>query len=130
MNLKDAREYYYALSGKASDAARQLAFAGIAVIWVFKADAGPGKLGVPQGLHWAGLCLVVSLALDLLQYAIGSAVWASFHRLQEQKDAIAADTEFEAPRWLNWPALAFFWGKIGAVGIAYILILMHVARLL
>lgn len=35
MTLSDYLASYYELSGKASDVSRQLAFAGIAVIWVF-----------------------------------------------------------------------------------------------
>jgi hypothetical protein len=130
MKLEDARENYYTLTGKASDVARQLAFAGIAVIWVFKVDAGPDNLGVPPSLHGAGLWLVVALSLDLLHYAIGSAISGSFHRLQERKDTVSAETEFEAPPWVNWPMIVCFWSKIASVGIAYTLILRHVARLL
>lgn len=130
MKLKDARENYYTLSGKASDVARQLAFAGIAIIWVFKVDAGPGKLGVPESLYGAGLTLIVSLALDLLHYGIASALWGVFHRLQETKDDLTEETEIVAPHWINWPAIGLFWTKIAVMMVAYVLILRYLAGLL
>jgi hypothetical protein len=36
--VEDYRKTSYEFSGKASDASRQLAFAAIAVIWLFKTD--------------------------------------------------------------------------------------------
>ena len=36
MKLRNYRQTYYDYSGKASDIARQLSFAGIAIIWIFK----------------------------------------------------------------------------------------------
>ena len=38
MKLSDYRETYYEFSGKASDVTRQLAFAGIAIVWIFKIE--------------------------------------------------------------------------------------------
>jgi len=38
MNLQDYRDDFYTYSGKASDISRQLAFAGIAIIWIFKKE--------------------------------------------------------------------------------------------
>jgi hypothetical protein len=36
MKLQDYRNDFYLFSGKASDISRQLAFAAIAIIWIFK----------------------------------------------------------------------------------------------
>ncbi len=41
MKLSDYRETYYEFSGKLSDVSRQLSFAGIALIWLFKLDSTP-----------------------------------------------------------------------------------------
>lgn len=38
MKLQDVRSTYYELSGKTSDLVRQLGFAGIALIWLFRTD--------------------------------------------------------------------------------------------
>lgn len=42
MKLKKIQEQYYLQTTRASDVARQLAFAGIAAIWVFKTDSSTG----------------------------------------------------------------------------------------
>lgn len=62
MKLKDALENYYFHSGKTSDLVRQLALAGIAVIWLFKYEVTgvpkvPAQLLLPLGLIVCGLAL-------------------------------------------------------------------------
>jgi hypothetical protein len=37
MKLQKARDTYYEYSGKLSDITRQLSFAGIAIVWIFRA---------------------------------------------------------------------------------------------
>ena len=128
MKLAGIRENYYFHSGKASDVARQLAFAGIAVVWIFKdGDAAhpiiPGRLILPL------LCFGIVLGLDLLQYAVSAAIWGIFAWLKERwikAHSATRDEEFEAPECLNWPALAFFWGKIAfaVIGHACLVILL------
>jgi hypothetical protein len=66
--LKD----FYELSGKASDISRQLAFAAIAVVWLFKTDTPTGQITIPPDLIWPGILIVAALAADLLQYVAGS----------------------------------------------------------
>lgn len=56
MQLKDTRESYQFFSGKASEIVRQLGFAGIAVIWVFKVTVGDRQIVPPEllpaGISW------------------------------------------------------------------------------
>jgi hypothetical protein len=126
MKREDARAAYYEFSGKLSDIARQLSFAGIALIWLFHVDAG-GKPQV-EGRLWQGIVfIVVALSSDFLQYSYQTAAWGIFNRVQERRGHSPA-TEFHAPIWLNWPALAFFWVKILAVGLAYAWILRSLAK--
>lgn len=121
MKLKDALENYYHNTGKTSEIVRQLGFAGIAIVWVFKADVA-GRLTVPQDLIPAALLLVAGLTLDLLQYVAGSLIWGIYHRTKES-DGTTQETEFLAPRQVNWPALFFFWSKTVVMVTAYGLIL-------
>jgi hypothetical protein len=74
VKLEDYRETYYTLSGKARELCRQLSFAGIAVIWVFKAEKG-GPLAVPAELFLPGFLFGAALALDLAQAFLGSLIW-------------------------------------------------------
>lgn len=122
--LVEYRDDYYALSGKASDVVRSLGFAGIAVIWIFKSAQPEGKYILPLDLYWAGLLIVASLALDLLQYALGALIWGAFWRLNE-KSGVLDDEKLDAPSYFNWPALICFWGKLLTMIIAYALVLVY-----
>lgn len=119
MKLGDALENYNYYSGKLSDIVRQLAFAGIAVVWVFKAD----KLNtIPPELIRPTLLIVVALALDLMQYFYASIAWSCFHRYMENRarnTMAAADEEFLAPRAINWASIAFFYLKTICLGAGY-----------
>jgi hypothetical protein len=121
MKLEDYRETYYTLSAKASEVTRQLCFAGIAFIWVFKPEKG-GPLSLPTELIWPGIFFAVALALDLAQATWGAAIWGAFARYHEARGR-ADDAELDAPRWFNWPTLAFFWGKLLSLLIGYALVL-------
>lgn len=120
MKLNEYRETYYEFSGKASDTARGLAFAGIAVVWVFRVD-GSGDVAtmLPADLLRALGMLVAALALDLMQYVVAAAIWGSFSRLKETQLGKEYEGELSAPRYLNWPGLACFWGKLAALVSAY-----------
>lgn len=126
MNLASVREFYYFNSGKASDIVRQLALAGIALIWIFKTDiAGQPKL--PAELIWPAILIVAGLAMDLLQYVVASAIWGTFGRRKEMS-GVGADDEFEAPRELNWPGLFFYGAKVLIIGFAYWLLVLYLVH--
>lgn len=126
MLLSKYRETYYFYSGKASDIARQLAFAGIALVWIFKKEIDsipkiPEQLIIPSAL------LALTLTFDLLQYIYGSAIWGGFQRYHEKrKTGEEKDPDLTAPPWINWPTLAFFWAKLAFVLAAYFLIIKYI----
>ncbi len=126
MKLKDARENYYFHSGKTSDLVRQLALAGIAVVWLFKYEV-LGVPKIPAQLLTPLVLIVFGLGLDLLQYASATFIWGTFQRKKERA-GVAEDVEFTAPPQLNWPALTFFWLKVASIAAAYYLLLQHLAR--
>jgi hypothetical protein len=115
-----------ALSGKASDIVRQLGFAGIALVWIFKTDQA-GRFLVPSDLFLPATLIVVGLSLDLLQYILGTAAWGIYNSVKERSGTIQTD-EFLAPRWINWPALVCFWGKIIVMGVAYVFLIRFLAH--
>ncbi|SSM86529.1 Uncharacterised protein [Acinetobacter baumannii] len=122
MKLSVARENYYCHSAAASAAARQLAFAGIAAVWVFNQPQDQPGIALPQVLTWAMILLCFSLACDLLQYASSSAIWGYFHRIKEKELAarsITADANVAASRWFNWPGIVFYWSKLALIISAY-----------
>ncbi|KJG18388.1 hypothetical protein [Photobacterium angustum] len=109
MNLKDCRENYYALSGSLSSVTRQLAFAGIAVCWVFSVKSKTGYL-LDKQLVLSILFFCLGLLLDLLQYFYSSAAWGFYSRYKEKR-VPNDDHDFLAPRWINWPTLLLYWTK-------------------
>lgn len=125
MNLKFAQDRYSYYSGKLSDIVRQLGFAGIALVWLFRSEVA-GQWYVSAPLVLVATVLVAALALDFLQYVSGALAWGIFHR-QKEKAKTKHDEEFEAPRWINWPAICFFWAKVSAIAIAYALMFRFLA---
>jgi hypothetical protein len=121
VDLNEARKAFYEFSGTASGLVRQLAFAGIAIVWVFKSPAPDGSALLPRGFLWPGVFLVVTLACDLLQYIAAAASWGIFARSQELA-GVDDDTEIDAPRWINWPQDFFYVAKVIAVMCAYVLL--------
>ncbi|MGY4618583.1 hypothetical protein ACVWZ4_003810 [Bradyrhizobium sp. USDA 4472] len=117
MKLQDYRETFYTFSGKASDMNRQLAFAGIAIIWLFKKEPMSG-LTVPRELVFPGLLIAASLAVDMLQYCVASVLWRSFYRGKE-KLKLAEDKEIFHNEWWERPIWIAFWLKIVLILTAY-----------
>ncbi|MCF8260470.1 MAG: hypothetical protein K9J12_06825 [Melioribacteraceae bacterium] len=121
MRLKDVRENYNYYSQKTSDIIRQLNFAGIAIIWIFK-TVGISNQSIPSELVLPAIFIIISLGLDLLQYISGSLVWGIYNRLKEFKK-VKEDENFLAPRYFNWGTIFFFWSKILMLIVAYYFLL-------
>ena len=119
MKLSDYKADFEEFSGKASDRARAAAFAGIAIIWVFKIDSKPvpqlpNELLIPTGL------LALCLALDLLQYITAAITWNLFHRHHEKKLANPMDDpELNHTPWLARPVTVLFILKLISVMAGY-----------
>jgi len=73
-SLQEVLDYYEYFSERASTILRQLGFAGLGIVWIFKVDRG-GNQFVPRPFVWPSLLLVVGLGLDLLHYLAGAAIW-------------------------------------------------------
>lgn len=123
MKLSDARENYYYQSGKLGEIGRQLAFAGIAVIWIFKTE---GFNNVPRELVLPALFFVAALAFDYFQYVYATIAWGLFHRVKEVQAAKTKDGEqddFKAPRSINWPSVTLLWLKVFLLAGGYMVLL-------
>jgi hypothetical protein len=115
MKLEGYRQTFYEYSSKASDIARHLAFAGIALIWLFKSDAG---MELPAELLWPGLLIVAALAADALHYLSASVIWRAFYRFHEIR-ATDEGAELTHSVWLERPITALFFVKVALVTCAY-----------
>jgi len=125
MRLKDALQNYYDYSGKASDIIRQLGLGAIAIIWIFR-TGNQDSLAIPAQLFLPLKLIVIGLAFDLLQYAVGAFLWSAFHRHKE-KSGIAEEQAFDAPKEINWPAIFFFYSKVALILGAYWLMLRYLS---
>ena len=128
MKLQGYRDDFYTFTGKASDISRQLAFAGIAIIWIFKKDQA-GALTVPRELVFPGLFIVLALAFDLLQYCVAAVTWRIFYRRKE-KLYVSENDELEHSIYLEWPIYFIFWAKIICVFAAYYFIFDYLIKVL
>ena len=117
MKLASAREAYEALSAKASEIARQLSLAGIALIWLFKSGTSTNAV-LDRGLLRAALFIFLAITLDFLQYLAGTAIWFMYFRYKEKR-GITEEDGFEAPEQLNWPTWSLFCLKSAMMLIAY-----------
>lgn len=74
MKISDFRKNNYDYSSqKASEVTRQLAFAGIALVWIFKLGGENPK--IPGELIAPTFCFALTLAFDLLHYVIATILW-------------------------------------------------------
>lgn len=126
MNLAYVRGNYEYHTGKVSELTRQLAFAGLAIIWLFKTGQD-GAFKLPPSLVAPLFLLVLTLSLDWLQYAVASVVWDRYQRVKESSGALDG-AEFEAPPRINWPANFFFFLKQLSLVAAYVLLLSYAFR--
>lgn len=124
MKLSAARDCYYTFSGNASSVSRQVAFAGIAVVWVFNQPQSDSPIYLPHSLSSVLLFLCFTLALDLLQYTVSTAIWGLYSRHKEKQlsHRFHEDPDIEPPHFINWPALVMFWLKIASLFCAYALL--------
>jgi hypothetical protein len=126
---KNYTEYF---SQKASDVTRQFAFAGIALVWIFKIGGDNPKL--PDELIVPTFWFAVTLALDLFHYAFATIFWSVFCRYHEKKGLKKKkpdpDPDVIAPRWINWPTNFFFYSKLSSIVIGYFIILQFIFKIL
>lgn len=124
MNLKEVRDAYYGYSGKASDVARQVSFAGIAIIWIFKSQEGT-RFAIPDDLIAPLVLFIAALTSDLLHYIFSSAIWGIYNKVLEKRHGVNFEGEIEAPSKINWPGLFFFSLKLILVFIGFVLLFKY-----
>lgn len=126
MKLSEYKEDYYAFTGKLSDINRQIAFAGIGLIWIFK-DNSDSKILINEELILPAMLIVIGLAFDMLQYIYQSLTWSIFYTYYKRKGK-SEDKKIKSPEYLNYPAWFFFIVKIVLIILAYILIFTFLSK--
>ncbi len=118
-------EAYHEASSKTSEIARQLAFAGIAVIWVLKVGTDSGGVPFSVKLIVPLYCFSVALAADLGQYIYKTAAWWALNQYhwRKHKDNIV---DVDVSSLVNFPTHILFWGKIVVVVYGYACLLFFI----
>ena len=124
MDLKECQNTYYGDTAKVSELIRYLGFSGIALVWLFRVKSND-VLIVPQELHAPSFLLVLGLVLDFCHALTRAITWGIFSWYKEQICKVKETDKFEAPTWINYPAIFFFITKIAAIVSAYVLLLRY-----
>lgn len=84
-------------AAKSNDLVRQLALAGIAVVWVFRETTAAGAVNMAAQIRWAAILFVLTLALDLAHYLYGTFKTSSrLDEIQKEERTAIGDGN-------NWP---------------------------
>lgn len=119
MKLSEIRKDYEDLSGSLSKYNRQLAFAGIGIIWLFRTTDANGSTSIAPEMLTPIFCLVISFAFDLLQY-LWQSLWWYLYYLYKREQGSNEDEEVNEPEWPNMIAWGMFTVKVCALMAAYI----------
>jgi hypothetical protein len=82
---------------KSNDLVRQLALAGIAMVWVFRETAKDGSIALSTQIRWAAILFVVALAIDLVHYLYGT------FSVNTQLDAVKTEEQKAITNGNAWP---------------------------
>jgi hypothetical protein len=126
-DLSEWRKSQEEFTKTCSEVTRRLAYAGIAVVWIFvKVAEGPAVF-LPPALMVALIFILGGLLFDYLQYAYSSAAWTIYNNYKERKmnpdHKMDAEVKYAAPACINYLNYACFWTKQLMIVIAYIIII-------
>jgi hypothetical protein len=120
--LSDYKVVYEEASSKVSDLTRQMALAGIAIIWIFRQPDTSEKI-ICKELLTPLIFFISTLSFDILQYIYKTIAWAIFFRIKEKKTKKQdPDPPMQARPIMNLPTWILFFLKVICLLIGYILI--------
>jgi len=123
--LSDYKATYEEASGKVSDLTRQMALAGIAIVWIFRQPDVQANI-ICKELIPPLLFFITSLTFDILQYIYKTVAWAIFFRTKEnQTKKKNPDPPMTANPIMNYPTWTLFALKVIFLIIGYIFIFIY-----
>ena len=109
-------------SAQVSNIVRQLIFAGIAIIWLFKTIGKGGKATLEIPLVWALFMFASAIFVELLHYLIESLALKIY--------SCSCMLDKRIPGWIADLAWIFWMIKILLTIVAYIVIARHIVPML
>jgi hypothetical protein len=82
---------------KSNDLVRQLALAGIAVVWIFRETTAAGAVNLSAQIRWAAILFVLCLALDLAHFLYGT------YRTSGRLNKIRREENAAISKGIPWP---------------------------
>ncbi len=132
MKRETVLKTYQDSTTKVSELARHLAFAGIAVIWIFNKTVG-SSFQIPNSLISPAILFIISLVLDICQYLYSGVAYYFLYRFGKitiEKNSDGEKVEkVNKPKWMNWPKWVLFGLKLVALFGGYILLLGYLKYL-
>ena len=123
--LSDYKLVYEEASLKVSDLTRQMALAGIAIIWIFRQSDKP-DLVICKQLLPPLILFVTTLSFDITQYVYKTIAWYVFYRKKEKKiKKKNPNPPTQAKPNINRPTWICFWIKVTTLIIGYIFIFIY-----
>jgi hypothetical protein len=128
MKFKRVLETIDFASGKASDGVRTLAFAGFALLWVFKRPTIDGSIGLDRTLLVPAAFLVLALIADVAQYLAIVSSYRGVTAPKRPEGATTFDAENEnvaIPRRLRTVPDWAFGLKVAFVATAHVMLIFY-----
>lgn len=126
--LEELKNDFYEFSRKTSENVRQLALAGVAIIWIFKIEVG-GKIAIPNQLIDSLKFFIYTLSTDFLHAFIPSIIYGVYQTYLKSKGKQDKEA-VHFPSYLTIPAWTFYILKIVFLLFAYIHILIYIKHYL
>lgn len=122
--LKSYREDFESITKNLSDIFRNLSFAGIGIIWIFKNNSLNNKI-IPESLYLPLVLLIVALAFDFTQYLWKGINYYIFYKRREylySKDRLPKEKveDAEIRNFVSIGTWIFFVLKIGFMIAAFV----------
>jgi hypothetical protein len=130
MTLDDLWADVRELTGKLSEVTRQAAYAGFAVIWIFKSNT-ESSYHLDRSLIMAGALLALALACDLAQYAVAVVVrWRHAREEERLRGVDYEGSDITLATNQNRVPYALFAAKVALVAVGYAILIVHLVRAL
>ena len=122
MKIKEIRDDYVRYSTDVSNLSRNLSFAGIGIIWIFKATEHSEAVSIPAALLFPLFLFIIALGLDIFQYILQTAIWYIYYLIKKPRknSTETEDTKYvHEPEWLNAIPWGIWFAKTVCVVCAY-----------
>ena len=126
--LKEVKEDFYAFSGATSSIYRQLALAGIAIIWLFKKEKDGQIQMTPDLLNILKL-IVLSLVFDFCHGIFPTIVYGIMN-LKFRNKGKDDDDEVNYSQWWTAPEWIFFVLKVVFLIWAFVKLWLYLSKVI